>query len=94
MPFHYFSQTKLEVHGETEFGGLNDKRIKIEGDHALNIRLYSPEGKGKLFICIPTADQNANLEDVGTAKIAGMAEHASTSVTVASAGPVVSRRKR
>jgi len=85
------SQTKLEVHGETEFGGDNDKRIKIQGDHALNIKLYSPEGKGKLFVCIPTLDQNVvPVAEAETIKIAETTENATPTPTPPKASAAVS----
>jgi hypothetical protein len=50
------SQSKLEIRGETEYGGDNDKMVIFEGQNAVDIKLHSLEGKGKLFVLIPTLD--------------------------------------
>lgn len=49
------SNSTLEIRGETEYGGKDEKWIRFAGKNAKDIEVVSPTGKGKLFVCIPTA---------------------------------------
>jgi len=60
------SNTALEIRGETEFGGEMNKWIRIEGWKATDVKVCSPEGKGRLFVCIPAVNTPVITVDEST----------------------------